>query len=360
MPKRIIDGEAMWTSSKIASVDPPDLRTHYAWLLPLAMANGVFEADPALVRSHAYSFCWPDFSAESVSIILDEFSRRKLLFRWKTPDGKQWGYWVGIDKPGRLPGVSRRGTNERIGPNPDPEALSEFLNEDPHEKLSPKSAHGCILHPGSGLGSGLGSGVGGAAQGAAPARARRTPASKRTAHGAMQAAGHGPAATIPLGPVQDAAGRGSVETRTERGSVNDSPGSGPVETPERHDSTQGAISPRTEHGSVQKTATARTRFVPPTVAEITAYMQERQVKEPLREAQMFFDHFETRGWRPKGYTVPMRDWKAAVRTWIRHMELYRSGNREQGYESASERRNRRNQEATDRAMAKLAREEHET
>ena len=57
---------------------------------------------------------------------------------------------------------------------------------------------------------------------------------------------------------------------------------------------------------------ARKNFIKPTVEEIRAYCEER--KNGIN-AQTFFDHYETRGWVPKGYTTLMKDWKAAVRTW---------------------------------------------
>ena len=57
---------------------------------------------------------------------------------------------------------------------------------------------------------------------------------------------------------------------------------------------------------------ARKLFKKPTVEEIKAYCQER--KNGI-DAQAFWDHYETRGWVPKGYTTQMKDWKAAVRTW---------------------------------------------
>jgi hypothetical protein len=54
------------------------------------------------------------------------------------------------------------------------------------------------------------------------------------------------------------------------------------------------------------------RFVIPSVEEITAYCQERGNNV---DPQKFFDHYQARDWKPKGYTRQMTDWKAAVRTW---------------------------------------------
>lgn len=52
------------------------------------------------------------------------------------------------------------------------------------------------------------------------------------------------------------------------------------------------------------------RFKPPTLQEVTAYCQERGNKI---DPQRFVDFYEAKGWRVGN--TPMKDWKAAVRTW---------------------------------------------
>lgn len=52
------------------------------------------------------------------------------------------------------------------------------------------------------------------------------------------------------------------------------------------------------------------KFVKPTVEEITLYCQERQ---NTISAEQFFNFYESKGWRVGNQ--PMKDWKAAVRTW---------------------------------------------
>lgn len=52
------------------------------------------------------------------------------------------------------------------------------------------------------------------------------------------------------------------------------------------------------------------RFIKPTVEEIKAYCDER--KNGI-DPERFFDTYETKGW--KVGSTPMKDWKAAVRTW---------------------------------------------
>ena len=56
-----------------------------------------------------------------------------------------------------------------------------------------------------------------------------------------------------------------------------------------------------------------TRFVKPTVEEIKAYCQERNNSV---DSDSFFNYYESKGWLI-GKT-PMKDWKAAVRTWEKH------------------------------------------
>ncbi len=160
MPKRIIDGEGLWGSDKIAEVLPEEFRAEYANLLPLAMANGVFEVNPRRVWGKVYFFNRPSITPEIVEAILAEFHRVRLLFRWKTPDGKEWGYWTGIHKPGRLPSAYRlKKRHELVGPEPPKEELQQFLSgqvASGQPMASHEAANGCL---GFGVGVGSGSGI---------------------------------------------------------------------------------------------------------------------------------------------------------------------------------------------------------
>ena len=55
-----------------------------------------------------------------------------------------------------------------------------------------------------------------------------------------------------------------------------------------------------------------TRFSPPTVEEVAAYCRERGNKV---DPQRFVDFYTAKGWRVGNQ--PMKDWRAAVRTWER-------------------------------------------
>ena len=68
-------------------------------------------------------------------------------------------------------------------------------------------------------------------------------------------------------------------------------------------------------GGVGETSTGRerpthTRFTKPTLSEVKAYCEERQNHV---DAQRFIDYYESKGWLVG--KSPMKDWKAAVRTW---------------------------------------------
>ena len=167
MPKRIIDGEGLWRSDKLGRVEPPSFRSEYANLLPLAMANGSFEANPHRIWCAVYSYNRPDITLAHVEQILAEFERVKLLFRWiDEVTGKEWGYWVGIEKPGRLPTPSRqKDRHERTGVVPPTEKLAEFMGS-PMGTQRLTSGHPIgSLGSGSGSGSSIGSGIGSGSRG---------------------------------------------------------------------------------------------------------------------------------------------------------------------------------------------------
>ncbi|WP_455030573.1 DUF6291 domain-containing protein [Oribacterium sp.] len=62
--------------------------------------------------------------------------------------------------------------------------------------------------------------------------------------------------------------------------------------------------------TVPKKREARKRFSPPSAAEVREYCRER---ENAVDAESFVDFYAAKGW--KVGNSPMKDWKAAVRTW---------------------------------------------
>lgn len=65
-----------------------------------------------------------------------------------------------------------------------------------------------------------------------------------------------------------------------------------------------------EKNRLEEDTPKRTRFTPPTVDEVSAYCKERK---NTVDAQRFVDFYASKGW--KVGNQPMKDWKAAVRTW---------------------------------------------
>ena len=162
MNKRILDGGALWKSDKIARIQPEWIRAEYANWIPLALANGVFEADTRRLWATVYSYNRPAISFDDAEEIKREFCRAGLLFLWHDEaTGKLWGYFTGIDRPGRLPAKSRLDNkHEPIGPTPPADALrsyTELTRSKPLDAalVSQWLANGCL-----GFGFGLGSGTG--------------------------------------------------------------------------------------------------------------------------------------------------------------------------------------------------------
>jgi len=116
MPKRIVDGDALWLSEKVRSL-PEEFRLHYANWIPLARENGVFEASPQRIQAQVYSYLRPNFTVASVQRVLNALVRAGLV-RLYDADGKTWGYFVGMDKPGRLPELRYIERYKNLPPNP--------------------------------------------------------------------------------------------------------------------------------------------------------------------------------------------------------------------------------------------------
>jgi hypothetical protein len=128
MPTRLVDGDAIAGSDKLeelASRGRIDCVSHYEKLLGLALANGSFEYHvPDITRRFAKIL--PCMTTDQWSSILVELERVKMLFTWRTVDGKLWGYWTKIER--RLPpmGEVKRG-EWRIGAPVPVVPLAEFL-----------------------------------------------------------------------------------------------------------------------------------------------------------------------------------------------------------------------------------------
>ena len=68
----------------------------------------------------------------------------------------------------------------------------------------------------------------------------------------------------------------------------------------------------TKELNTNKSNTKRYRFIPPTVEEVEAYINEKGYKV---NAQRFVDYYTSKGWTIGRSNSPMKNWQAAVRTW---------------------------------------------
>ena len=75
--------------------------------------------------------------------------------------------------------------------------------------------------------------------------------------------------------------------------------------------------------ALPKKATSQKRFEKPAVEQVSAYMISRgfDIGKASDQAEAFVDHFEANGWRIGG-RAPMKNWRAAVRTWIRNADRW--------------------------------------
>jgi hypothetical protein len=72
-------------------------------------------------------------------------------------------------------------------------------------------------------------------------------------------------------------------------------------------------------GSKKATDDNTKRFHKPTLDALESYFESKGAL--ATEAQRFFNHFESNGWKVGGKS-PMKDWQAAARNWILNMDKY--------------------------------------
>ena len=131
MPKRMIEGEGIWLSDKIAKLSEK-FRAEYANILPLALADGVFECEPRRVWCAVYAYNRPEISVEHVTEMLDQMEKVGLIRR-SEHEGHHWAFFIGIDKHGRLPEPSKRGRYKTSGLHPD---FIRTISEPPLQSVS--------------------------------------------------------------------------------------------------------------------------------------------------------------------------------------------------------------------------------
>lgn len=159
MPKRIIDGEAMWSSTKLAAC-PEWARVEYAWLYPLADCNGSFEITSLRAIHARVSIVRPRLVLGKIQRTLEEFARHGLLYIWEE-NGKRYAHWTNSELPGRLPKSSDRYKYQKLAPPVQQDKLGAYIAQY-SALLSPqRGANGDADRAhGFGVGFGLGEGIG--------------------------------------------------------------------------------------------------------------------------------------------------------------------------------------------------------
>jgi hypothetical protein len=99
--KRVVDYPRLYDSAKLASLPSDELRGEYAWMLGIAGPNGSFEWSERRIWAAAYAPL-RDKTIADIGGYLRAFLAAGLLVKWDQ-DGKTWGYFVGSEKPSRLP-----------------------------------------------------------------------------------------------------------------------------------------------------------------------------------------------------------------------------------------------------------------
>jgi hypothetical protein len=128
MPKRVIDAEAAWGSSKLAHCRE-EFIPEYTWLYGLADANGNFELSDMRVIHGKVAAIRPHFSINTLRQVFDEFHRHGLLYIWEER-GKKYGHWTGSNKPGRLPPKSQRDHYPKLEVRtPTDEEIQKYWND---------------------------------------------------------------------------------------------------------------------------------------------------------------------------------------------------------------------------------------
>jgi hypothetical protein len=123
--KRVVDYPRIYDSGRLAALPSDEYRAEYVWLLGIAGPNGSFEWCERRLWAATYAPI-RDKTVEDLSRYLQAFRDAGLLLKWEQ-DGKTWGYFVGSEKPGRLPRESWRQRFAQTGgmaPAPPPEILS--------------------------------------------------------------------------------------------------------------------------------------------------------------------------------------------------------------------------------------------
>ena len=159
MPTRLVDGERLARSDKLkvlALEGRTDAVAWYPWFLTCALSNGSFEYKLRAIWRDLFAELVidqtnrPILTEEEVGSILAAYQRVKLLFTWRTEDGKLWGYLTKIEA--LLPPVSQVRRGYRLGAPVPVAKLAEFLGKTVEEVQQELNGTAASLSPSGALG----------------------------------------------------------------------------------------------------------------------------------------------------------------------------------------------------------------
>lgn len=127
---------------------------------------------------------------------------------------------------------------------------------------------------------------------------------------------------------------------------NKPPGDNPKEKPQTETPTHNPLNHNQNHNHNQNresigdckgesdkpipVATKRRAFVAPSPEDVKAYFST--IKGAHTDAESFFDHFTSNGWKVSG-KAPMKDWKSAARQWMRRKSEFNNTQTMTSYET---------------------------
>lgn len=128
MPKRIIDGEAMYGSDKLHRC-PLWIRKEYPWLYPLADCNGNFELNLRVIAGKLWPNR-PDLTEKKLEQIFQIFNQEGLAFVWEV-GGRRYLHWTASERIGRLPPPSQRSRKyeKTFAPTIPPKPYRKYLQQ---------------------------------------------------------------------------------------------------------------------------------------------------------------------------------------------------------------------------------------
>jgi hypothetical protein len=124
MPKRLIDYDSLWNSTRLSRCTPKS-RVEYLWIYGLADAGGSFEVTNLRAIWGRVSVIRPDLTLKRLKNCLEQFEKNGLLFCW-AEKGKKFGHWIGSTKPGRLPSPSTKARYYLVCPYPPTEQIEKY------------------------------------------------------------------------------------------------------------------------------------------------------------------------------------------------------------------------------------------